>query len=614
MNPILNKTNFLTDDNGVIAYAQDVVAGREVAGSLVRASCARFLADFARSDIHFSFQDANRACRFFEERLTLADGQFDGLPFLLHPSQRFIISNIFGWIRVETGLRRFRRAYIEQGKGNGKSPMAAGIGLYCLMADHEKGAQVYAGATTYDQADILFQDAVRMVNGHSELARRVYQSGKDRIFRLTVNSGPAKGSFFVPIGHMAGKRGGSGPRPSCVLIDELHEHADRRLIDILERGFKFRRQPLLVMLTNSGFDLKSVCWEEREHAVRAAMGDPLADDTFSYVCTLDEKEDPFNDRSCWRKANPLLGTILTEEYLAGVAAQAKSIPGRRNNILRLHFCRWTDAETAWISREKWQSLEQPGLSIERFKGKPCRIGLDLSSRKDMSAAVVVFEDEPRNGKSCFAAFLLAYTPAATLRARAELDRAAYDVWVEQGYLRTTPGEVIKFSFIIADLLQIDHDYIIEMVAFDRHLIARFEEDMTEEGADFPLVEHPQGWNHRKSTKLWMPGSVQLLEDLISEDRLRVEASPVMRAAISGARFLVSPAELKRFDKSKATQRIDPLIALTQAIGAWGLTEVMDKPSVWEIIGKEAPSPKAKSVTSERPKDFPDDDDNEQEYR
>jgi phage terminase large subunit-like protein len=166
--------------------------------------------------------------------------------------------------------------------------------------------------------------------------------------------------------------------------------------------------------------------------------------------------------------------------------------------------------------------------------------------------------------------------------------------------------VIKFSYIISDLMQIDQEHILEMVAYDRHLIARFEEDMADEGADFPLVEHPQGWNHRKSTKLWMPGSVQLLEDLITEDRLRVEASPVMRSAVSGARFLISPAELKRFDKANATQRIDPLIALTQAVGAWGLTDTMDKPSVWETIGKQ-PVPQAKARTA-RMEGFPDDDD------
>jgi phage terminase large subunit-like protein len=383
------------------------------------------------------------------------------------------------------------------------------------------------------------------------------------------------------------------------------------LLDILERGFKFRRQPLLVMLTNSGFDLKSVCWEEREHAARAAHGDAVTDDTFSYICTLDDKEDPFHDPACWPKANPMLGTILTPEYLRGVVAQGKSIPGRRNNILRLHFCRWTDAETAWISRERWSALEDPSLDMKRFLGKPCRIGLDLSSRKDLSAAVVVFEDEPRNGKSCFAAFLLAYSPQATIRERAEIDRAPYDVWAEQGYLRTTPGEVIQFRFIISDLMKIDQNHIIEMVAFDRHLIARFEDDMTDEGADFPLVEHPQGWNRRRSTKLWMPGSVQLLEDLIEEDRLRVEASPVMRAAIAGARFLTSPAELKRFDKSKATQRIDPLIALTQAIGAWGLTDTMDKPSVWDTMGK---SPKSNQARTDQTKGLGDYDDDGDEYR
>src|SRR5690606_15790319 len=145
---------------------------------------------------------------------------------------------------------------------------------------------------------------------------------------------------------------GSGPRPHFALVDQLHEHADGGVIEILERGSKFRRQPLLLMITKSGSDRNSVGSVEPEHAVPVAAGnvdakddDPhylgeiLDDSTFSYVCALDPDDDPLTDPSCWIKANPLLNVTITEEYLAGVVAQGKAMPSKLNGILRLHFCK-----------------------------------------------------------------------------------------------------------------------------------------------------------------------------------------------------------------------------------------------------------------------------------
>lgn len=317
--------------------------------------------------------------------LKLSEGQFDGQPFKLHPSQAFIVGSLFGWMR-EDGRRRFRRAYIEQGKGNGKSPLAGGLGLYGMTADGEAGAQVYAAAAKRDQAGILFADAVKMVRQSPALARRLeFSGGPGREFNIAHH---ASGSFFRPVSRDTGKTG-SGPRPYFVLADEVHEMPDRKILEMLERGFKFRRNPLLFMITNSGSDRNSVAWEEHEHAVKVAaghteavndptfVGEPLDDTTFSFVCSLDEGDDPLRDPSCWAKANPLMGVTITEQYLAEVVAQAKAIPGQLNGILRLHFCVWTDAETAWMTR----ATLEPALAdfeIEEHRGGPVYLGLDLS--------------------------------------------------------------------------------------------------------------------------------------------------------------------------------------------------------------------------------------------
>lgn len=562
----------ISSSDPTTAYAEAVLEGSEVAGPHVRASCERHLLDLEEGSsrgIYFDEAAAERAFGFFRDVLRLSEGQFEGQPFVLHPSQEFILGSIFGWKRKD-GTRRFRRAYIEIGKGNGKSPLAGGIGLYGLVADGEPGAEIYAAAARKDQAGILFRDAVKMRQQSPALISRVTSSGgPGREFNLAYLP---SASFFRPISREAGKTG-SGPRPHMALCDEVHEHPDRGIMEMLERGFKFRRQPLLLMITNSGSDRNSVCWEEHETAVKVAHGDEtvkadFADTHFSFVCSLDDGDDPLNDPSCWRKANPLLGTILTEEYLAGVVAQAKAIPGKLNGILRLHFCVWTDAETAWISREAWEACEDPEMSIDDFEGEECWLGLDLSATKDLTAVAYVFRDGADDeGRPKFALCARGYTPAETLAQRALLDKAPYEIWVRNGWLTATPGKVVRYDFVAADIVDMAQRCDVQAISYDRYLIRHFEAALDETGATLPVVEHPQGTNRRKDSPLWMPGSIDMLEDLILERRLRIEVNPALRSAVAGARFWTSPAGLRRFEKQKATQRIDLAVAAAMAIGA-----------------------------------------------
>src|SRR5690625_4000432 len=260
-----------TGEDRTKAYAQAVVKGKVVAGPHVRNACRRHLDDLKngkKRGLVSDLEAADRVFRFFEDVLRLSEGQFEGTPFKLHPSQAFVLGSLFGWKRKD-GRRRFRRAYIEQGKGNGKSPMAGGIGLYGLCADGEAGAQVYSAAAKKDQASILFVDAVKMVKQSPALKRRLeFAGGEGREYNIAYHR---TGSFFRAVSRDTGKTG-SGPRPYFVLADEIHEFPDRRILETLERGFKFRRNPLLFMITNSGSDRNSVAWEEHEHAVKVEIG------------------------------------------------------------------------------------------------------------------------------------------------------------------------------------------------------------------------------------------------------------------------------------------------------------------------------------------------------
>jgi phage terminase large subunit-like protein len=221
------------------------------------------------------------------------------------------------------------------------------------------------------------------------------------------------------------------------------------------------------------------------------------------------------------------------------------------------------------------------MRIEDFEGRRCWAGLDLSATKDLTAKVLVFEDgEAEDGKPKFAAFAHGYTPKDTLAQRALLDKAPYDVWERQGFLTATPGSVIRYDHVAADLVDDQARFDLVQVAYDRFLIKHFEQACGEVGAELPLTEHGQGLAQRqgcppdcdkahehKPPPLWMPGSITSLEELILESRIRFHINPALRSAVASARFFTSPAGLRRFEKQKPGGRIDLAVALAMAVGA-----------------------------------------------
>lgn len=551
------------------AYARAVLAGTEIAGPHVRNACARHLRDLehgAKRGLVWDTAAVAHVLDFFPQVLRLNGGQFEGRPFELHPAQAFIVGSLFGWKWKANGKRRFRRGYVEMGKGNGKSPLAAGVGLYGQVADGEPRAEIYAAATKKDQAMILFRDAVAMVRQSPALTRALeFSGGSGREWNIAHLR---SASFFRPISNDDGQ---SGPRPHMALCDEIHEHRDGRTIEMLERGFKFREQPLLLMITNSGSDRKSVCYEEHMQAIKVAAGEVEDDAFFSYVCALDEGDDPLDPvagPACWKKANPLLGWILSEDYLAGVAKQARDMLGKRNMILRLHFCVWTDADSAWMKRETLEAAEDASLRLEDMAGRRAWFGLDLGATRDMTGLAMVFEDgETEDGKPCYALFAHGFMPADGLDEQAKQDQAPYEVWAAEGAITAMPGAVVRLDWVAQYVIERAQDCTLEALAYDMWLFRRLKEELDEMGVELPLVEHPQGWSRRRDSELFMPDSVNRFEELLLEGRLRIAPNKALRSAIMSARLEESPAGLRRFSKQKATARIDLAVASAMAVGA-----------------------------------------------
>ena len=554
-------------DDPATRHARRVCDGEVIAGPYVRGACRRHLNDLKnghRRGLTWDIDEVERVIEYFPAVLTveierLEDGQTisEAVPFHLEESQAFIIGSLFGW-KNKQGLRRFRRAYVEIGKGNGKSPLAAGIGHYMLTATKKLRAEVYSAATDKDQAAILFRDAVEMWRRSPALYQRLVPSGQNPVWQLTMLS---SASFFKPIS--SEKKGKSGIRPYCALIDEVHEHSDNSVIEMLRAGTKGNQQALIFEITNSGFDRHSVCRKEHEYSVSVALGHEKNDAWFSYVCALDDGDDPFEDESCWIKANPLIGVSIQPAFIREQVSEAKGMPSKESLVRRLHFCEWTEAEEGWIGREAWESVEAE-LKIEDYQGEPCYGGLDLSYTKDLSAFAVVF---PQEGDR-FDAFIYFWKPKQGLQQAVKEDRVPYDLWAKNGHLLLTEGRVIKLGPIGQKMADISDRTQLQVVAYDNYRHRELVDDLLDLGIEIPMTEHPQGFRRAKDNPLWMPNSFQELENAITEGRIRVCVNPLMKNNVASAVVRQDPAgtDNRIFDKRRSKARIDGVVALAMAVG------------------------------------------------
>lgn len=542
-----------TSHDPVTAYAREVVEGRKVVGPIVMGACLRHLDDIKNAPkrgFHFDEEAVNKAVGFFRDVLKLNGGDFEGAPFELLDWQLFIVGSIFGW-KGEDGYRRFRVAYIETGKGSGKSPLAAGVGMYGLVADNESRAEIYAAASKKDQAMILFRDAVAFYQQSPALSKRLNHSGgAQNIWNLAYLK---TGSFFRPI---SADDGASGPRPHMALLDEIHEHKSGKIVEFMRAGTKGRRQALMFMITNSGSDKTSICWEYHEYA-RQVCTQQLEDDSFfGYVCSLDEGDDPFKDESCWEKVNPSLGITIPKKYLQEQVRESRGMPSKESTVRRLNFCQWTDAENPWISYDVWVDCRDE--SEIDLTGRRCWGGLDLSSTQDLTAFALVFEpceEDPIWRLKCWF-----WLPNDGLEEKAEKDRVPYLVWKDKGYLDTTNGRAINKLAILERVSQLADTHKVVSIAYDRWRIEDLMVMIDQEGyAIPPLKGFGQGYAS-------MAPAVDELETLLIENLIKHDGNPVLTWNAANAVVVEDPAGNRKLAKDKSIGRIDGMVASVMAMG------------------------------------------------
>lgn len=544
-------------------YALDVVEGRILACRYVKLACQRHLDDLKRQDrkkypFRFDEKRANHACAMKElfphiKGTWARNHEF----YRMAPHQIFITCVVFGWVSKETGLRRFWRVYIEKPRKNGKSTDTAATGLYMFAADGEHGAEVYSGAGTEKQAWEVFGPARQMALKTPEFldAFGIKVNAKNMSILNTV-------SKFEPV---IGKPG-DGASPSFSITDEYHEHATDEQYDTMVTGMGSRDQPMAWVITTAGSDISGPCFALRSEVVAMLEGTIPNDGLFGIIWTIDEGDD-WTSEEALRKANPNMGVSVSEKYLLDQQRDAINNPRKQNVFKTKHLNVWVTAAAPFFNLELWNRLADPSLRIRDFKGESCWGGLDLASKLDLTASVLVFKRVIEEVDHYYA-FLKAYLPEERIE---DPTARHYAGWVKEGHLVATPGNITDYDQLEDDLVDVSEIVSLVDIGFDPHNATQLANNLGNHGLQ--MVEVPQNVRHLSEPMKW-------IEALIVDGRFHHDGNPVFSWGISNVTAKVDRNENVFPRKEKPENKIDPAVALIIAMSRALAQETAPEPMVW----------------------------------
>lgn len=511
-------------------------------------------------EYYFDERAADRAAKFFPLALRHTKGAWAGQSFVLQDWQRDdVIRPLFGWRRRSDGRRRYKYAYLSWPRKNGKSTLASGLALYLLLADGEKGADVYSAAADRTQASIVFDQAKQFVEGSPLLLGAGVTS-----FRREIRA--AHHSRYQVLSADAYTK--HGLNPHGVVFDELHAQPNRDLYDVLRTGMGARRQPLFVMITTAGFDMESICYEQYEYARQVAAGTVVDPEYFVHITEAD-REDDWTDPAVWRKANPSLGVTVSEEFLAGECKRALASPAYQNTFRQLYLNQWVSQESRWLDMFAWNAC---GTQLPDLGGRECYLGLDLASVGDIAAWVAIFppltEGEPYWLQPHF------YVPGDNLIERGQQNRAPYEAWVRQGYMTATEGNVIDYATIERDILQFAERHTVKQLGVDTWNAQQMAQNLQAAGLEVWAV---------RQTFAGLSAATKELERLVLSNDVAHDGNPVMRWMVDNVTVVRDAAENLKPDKRRSRNKIDGVVASLNALDR-AMRKEGTGPSIYETRG------------------------------
>lgn len=523
----------------------------------------------AGPDCWFDAAEADKAVAFFAECLRHVEGELAGKPFILEPWQQAVVGCLFGWKRRDsTGreVRRYRKALLYVPRKNGKTPLAAGIGLYVLFCDPEIGQQDFIAAGDREQAGQLFRQAKGMVEQEPELDERcdLYggnaSAGQSRSIVIEEEN-----SFLRVISADADTKHGGNTH--LAVVDELHVQPNRDLVDVLSTSMasQNRRQPLLIFVTTADVVRESICNEVYERACK--VRDRILDDpTFLPVIYEARPEDDWTAEATWAKANPNLGVSVSIDYLRQECKAAQENVAFENTYKRLHLNMRTEQAVRALAMDKWDlaaadvedPLEWRRAMLEQCQGLECMAGLDLGSVSDLTALVLLFKGQRRK----LLALPFFWVPFETARLRSRRDGVPYETWIRQGLIKGTPGNGTDYDQVRRDLNALGQEYLIKELAVDR--LFQGEQLCTQLAGDgLSVIPFGQGFYS-------MAAPTKRLLELVIDVDLDHGGNKVLRWMASNLATEEDSAGCLKPCKKKSTEKIDGMVALIMALGRWML--------------------------------------------
>ena len=543
---------------------------------------------------YFDEDEAKRPITFIQS-LVHTNGEWSNHNIILESWEQFIIASIFGWRRKENKLRRYKKAYVQVSRKNGKTTFASGIGNYCFFCDSpaEAGVEIYYIATKKDQAKIAWSESERQIRKAKALNKEAITYKQTS----TITKKKDTASKSKPLGQDSNTE--DGLNPHLVIVDEYHAHPDNELLNVLESGMGARRQPLTFIITTAGFDKTSVCFSEYEYAKQILQGSLNNDEYFCIIYEPDNIKDIWIFMSEYKEklnnnqntqeqeelinniifqANPNINISVKDSYLKSRLFEGLDKPVQRTDILTKNLNVWTQASEVWISSDRWlKSYLHQNININELKGKRACIGLDLATTRDIAAYVLCFDSIDNGPYILLPRFFM---PKENIRQRSKEDRVPYELWASQGLITLTNGDIIDFDIIESSILKDARDFEIIEIAYDPWKAIEIITHLENEGFKMQQV--------RQSFAVGgLSEGTSLFEKTIDERKLLHGNNPVLN-------WMISCCEVKtdgrdnylpvKPDRRRSYKRIDGVVASIMALHRVIKNHFEDTKSIYESEG------------------------------
>lgn len=561
-------------------YALDVLSGKEVAGRLIKKACERFIRDLERTDIYFDEEEAVKSDVFMEEYCHHYEGDFADKPFIKSPWQKFVDQQLYGWIRKDNGKRRFNKAYIQIAKKNGKSTWCAGHGNFHGFADEKiKTPKVYTAANNEDQAKICVNMAGRMIEHSPEL----YQYVEDGDVKLSTYGSNVtevifkhKDGFIKALSKESDNKKGKtvggkhGINPSMGIVDEFGMSPDYGASKTIETGMASRSERLMLYITTAGFNKDGPCFRELRSVGIKVLDRVIEQD--NYLVIIFEMDEPIGEDGkpfkitpewllanewSWKQCNPNLDISVNRDFLKEMLNDAASLGGSTEvEVMTLNFNFWMDSPEVWISADDWNKNTK-GVKVDELEGHQCFGGLEILSGLDLNALVLVF---PYFREDCIPIIPLFWMPAG----KVIVNKMGVDCsqWVKDGFIVTTPGNVVDKELIYLSLLEKIAEYNLHSLAFNKTLET---DDVLQGLAKNNIEVNPitQGYSGISTpTKLW--------EELFNEHKIEHFNNPVL--TWMNANCMVIRDKSNQIKVQKENSMTAGISAGIHAIAQWKIIE------------------------------------------